>query len=137
MDSTLTLTRRSPVAGTQNDERQQRLEAFADSVLVTTTAEVQRHRIARHLGVESIDVEIEGAMISELTAEFHDLLGYRSSGAGSGVGSLKHAALRRLTLRAAALGANAILEAELTYQGHSGTRARFTLSGTLVELVPE
>lgn len=125
------------MAGNQNDARQQRLEAFADSVIVTTMSTVKQHRVTRRLGVETIDVEIEGAMISELTAEFHDLLGYRSSGAGVGVGSLKHAALRRLTLRAAALGANAILEAELTYQGHSGRRARFTLSGTLVELVPE
>ncbi len=125
------------MAGNQNDARQQRLEAFADSVIVTTMSTVKQHRVTRRLGVETIDVEIEGAMISELTAEFHDLLGYRSSGAGGGVGSLKHAALRRLTLRAATLGANAILEAELTYQGHSGTRARFTLSGTLVELVPE
>jgi len=125
------------VAGNQNDARQQRLEAFADSVIVTSMTAVKRHRVVRHLGIESIDVEIEGAMISELTAEFHDMLGYRSNGDGSGVGSLKHAALRRLTLRAAALGANAILEAELTYQGHSGSRARFTLSGVLVELVPE
>ena len=125
------------MAGNQNDARQQRLEAFADSVIVTSMTAVKRHRVVRHLGIESIDVEIEGAMISELTAEFHDMLGYRSNGDGSGVGSLKHAALRRLTLRAAALGANAILEAELTYQGHSGTRARFTLSGILVELVPE
>jgi len=124
------------VAGNQDEERQQRLEAFADSVIVTTMSTVKQHRVVRHLGVERIDIEIEGALISELTAEFHDLLGYRSNGDGSGVGSLKHAALRRLTLRAAALGANAILEAELTYQGHSGTRARFTLSGTLVELVP-
>lgn len=123
--------------GNQNDARQQRIEAFADSVIVTTTNSVARYRVDRQVSVESVEFFIEGGLISELTTEFHRLLGHGPDDSGGQMNSTKHPAIRLLTLRAAERGANAIIEAALTYQGHAGSRARFVLKGTLVVLVPD
>lgn len=114
-----------------------RLEAFADSVIVTTTGRVERHRVDRDIGVESVEFVVEGGLISELTSEFHRLLRQGPAEAGGQLNSVKHPALRLLTLRAAEQGANAILNTELVYEGHAGSRARFVLRGTLVAVVPD
>lgn len=114
-----------------------RLEAFADSVIVTTTNRVERHRVDRELGVESVEFVVEGGLVSELTSEFHRLLRQGPAQDGGQLNSIKHPAIRLLTLRAAEQGANAILSTALVYEGHAGSRARFVLRGTLVALVPD
>ncbi len=119
------------------DSGRHRLEAFADSVIVTTTERVERHRVDREIGIESVEFVIEGGLISDLTAEFHRLLRQRPADSSGQLSSNRHPAIRLLTLRAAEQGANAILNTELVYEGHAGTRARFVLRGTLVALVPD
>lgn len=117
--------------------RQARLEDFADSVIVTTSPGVNRYRIARQVGQERIDFVTEGGLISEFTAEFYGLLGQRNSDTHGQLGSKRHPAIRALMLRAAQQGANAVINVELTYEGHTGERARYVLHGTLVVLVPQ
>mgnify|MGYP003396609639 FL=1 len=118
------------------DSGRHRLEAFADTVIVTTTNRVERHRVDREIGLESVEFVVEGGLISELTSEFHRLLRQGPADSGGQLNSIRHPAIRLLTLRAAEQGANAILNTELVYEGHAGTRARFVLRGTLVALVP-
>ncbi|HMU62320.1 MAG TPA: heavy metal-binding domain-containing protein [Gemmatimonadales bacterium] len=118
-----------------NAERD-RIEAFADSVVVTTSPGVNRYRIERQVGHERISFVTEGGLISEFTAEFYGLLGQRAGDAHGQLRSRQHPAIRALMLRAARQGANAVINVELTYEGHTGERARYILSGTLVLLVP-
>jgi uncharacterized protein YbjQ (UPF0145 family) len=113
-----------------------RLEAFADSVVVTTSPGVNRYRIERQVGHERITFVTEGGLISEFTAEFYGLLGQRAADAHGQLRAKQHPAIRALMLRAARQGANAVINVELTYEGHTGERARYLLSGTLVLLVP-
>ncbi|MEZ4413694.1 MAG: heavy metal-binding domain-containing protein [Gemmatimonadales bacterium] len=115
---------------------QTRIEAFADSVVVTTSPGVNRYRIERQVGHERISFITEGGLISEFTAEFYGLLGQRAADAHGQLRSKQHPAIRALMLRAARQGANAVINVELTYEGHTGERARYVLSGTLVLLVP-
>jgi uncharacterized protein YbjQ (UPF0145 family) len=115
---------------------QRRLEAFADSVVVTTSPGVNRCRVERQIGQERIELITEGGLISEFTAEFFSLLGQRAEDTHGQLRSKHHPAIRALTLRAAQKGANAVLNVRLVYEGHAGERARYILSGTLVLLVP-
>jgi len=125
-----------PSISSANDAGQDRLEAFADSVIVTTSPGVNRYRIERQIGHERIEYVTEGGLISEFTAEFYELLGKRAEDPHGQVRSRHHPAIRALMLRAARQGANAVINVQLTYEGHAGQRARYTLSGTLVMLVP-
>ncbi len=114
-----------------------RLEALAEAVIVTTMSAVDRHHVARRIGAGNIEIEIEDGLISEFTADFYEMLTQRTAGAGTGRLGSRHPSLRSWAVRAAEQGANAILEATLTYQGHAGRRARFLLGGTFVELAPD
>jgi len=114
----------------------ERLEAFADSVVVTTSPGVNRYRVHRQIGHERIQFITEGGLISEFTTEFFGLLGKRADDTHGQLRSKQHPAIRALMLRAARLGANAVINVELSYDGHTGGRARYTLSGTLVVLAP-
>ncbi len=109
---------------------------FADSVLVTTSPGVNRFRIERQVGQERIEFVTEGGLISEFTAEFYSLLGQRTDDTHGPLRSKRHPAIRALMLRAARQGANAVVNVELDYEGHTGERARYVLSGTMVVLVP-
>ena len=120
----------------ERSERQDRLEVFIDSVVVTTSSGVNRYRIDRRIGDERIEYVTEGGLISEFTAEFFELLGQRAQDPHGQLRSKQHPAIRALTLRAAQRGANGVIDVRLVYEGHSGPRARYTLSGTLVVLVP-
>lgn len=112
------------------------LEAFADLVVVTTASGIPRHRVDREVGHEQIEYVTEGGLVSEFTAEFFELLGNRAEDSHGQLRSKQHPAIRALMLRAARRGANAVIDVRLVYEGKSGPRARYTLSGTLVVLVP-
>ncbi len=125
----------SPLEDTAKASRDH-LDDFADSVLVTTSPGVNRFRIERQVGQERIEFVTEGGLISEFTAEFYSLLGQRTDDTHGPLRSKRHPAIRALMLRAARQGANAVINVELDYEGHTGERARYVLSGTMVVLVP-
>lgn len=127
-----------PVVGEIRDvaARPARLDDIADTVIVTTSPGINRFRIERVIGQERIAFVTEGGLISEFTAEFFSLLGQRNDDTHGQLHSKRHPAIRALMLRAVQEGANAVVNVQLTYEGHTGERARYTLSGALVVLVP-
>ena len=126
----------TPAPTREGDDRQTHLDDFTDTVIVTTSPSVYRFRVDRLVGEERIEFFTEGGLISEFTAEFFSLLGQRSDDSHGQFQSRRHPAIRALMQRAAQQGANAVVNVRLDYEGHTGERARYVLSGTLVVLVP-
>lgn len=118
----------------EKEERLPRLRELAKSVVLTTTHNIDGHRVLKYLGIESVEFVIGTGMFSEFSTEVEDFFGQRSSAFEKKLQTAKKAAFETLTMLAAEKGANAVVGIDLDYTEFSGNRVGLVLNGTLVEI---
>ncbi|PKO03081.1 MAG: hypothetical protein CVU43_04680 [Chloroflexi bacterium HGW-Chloroflexi-5] len=109
-------------------------EQKIDNVLVTTTNTVEGKKIINYLGIESSEVVIGTGLWSELTTDFQDFFGSRSTEFEKKLASAKITTIRKIKLKAFQNGANAVVAMDLDYTEFSNNRIGVIASGTLVEI---
>lgn len=117
-------------------KRQAEIRDLATKVVVTSTHSIDGFKVRNYLGIESFECVIGTGLFSEITTDFQDLFGRRSSAFEQKLQAAKNTAFDALKVRAAEKGANAILGVDLDYTEFSGNRIGLIVNGTLVEVVP-
>ena len=103
-------------------------------MIVTTTSSVDGYHVRKYLGVESVEYVIGTGIFSEITTDFQDFFGRRSSAFEQKLQTAKKNAMDGLKMIAAKQGANAIIGLDLDYSEFSGNRVVLIVNGTLVRL---
>ena len=105
-------------------------------IVITTTNNVDGHRVIRYVGIESIEIVIGTGMFSELGGDISDFFGLRSTGFEKKLQHAKQTAFKALKHLALQQGANAVVGIDLDYTEFSGNRIGLIANGTLVSIVP-
>jgi uncharacterized protein YbjQ (UPF0145 family) len=117
-------------------EREREIAKRAETIIVTTTPNLEGHQITAYLGIESVEIVIGTGLFVELTGDISDFLGQRSKGFEGKLQSAKQLAFRVLKTLAARQDANAVVGIDLDYTEFSVNRIGLILNGTLVRAVP-
>lgn len=120
----------------QEEARLTQLRYLAAKVLVTTTNGIDGFVVTKYLGIESVEFVIGTGVFSEITTDFQDFFGNRSTAFESKLQAAKKAAFEAFTMLAAEKGANAIIGVDIDYTEFSGNRIGLVLNGTLVRIAP-
>ena len=105
-------------------------------MLLSTTPTVQGHNINQYLGVVTGETIIGANVFKDFLAGLTDFFGGRSSTYENVLREAKDAALKEMSERAAAMGANAIVGIDLDYEtvGQASSMLMVTCSGTAVQI---
>lgn len=105
-------------------------------MLLTTTPTVEGHTIQNYIGVVTGETIIGANVFKDFMAGLTDFFGGRSSSYENVLREAKDSALKEMSERAAAKGANAVVGIDLDYEtvGQSGSMLMVTCSGTAVVL---
>ena len=116
--------------------RFEHLRELAKQVILTTTHTIDGHTVKRYLGIESVEFVIGTGLFSEITTNFQDFFGRRSTAFERKLQEAKKTAFDTLGMIAAERGANAILGIDVDYAEFSDNRIALVVNGTLVEIAP-
>jgi uncharacterized protein YbjQ (UPF0145 family) len=130
----LVCTECAPHVEREAEERAKSLLERSEEVIVTTTPNLEGYRIDEYLGIESVEFVIGTGLLSELTTDFQDFLGKRSSAFEGKLQVAKREALSALKCMAVERKANAVVGIDLDYTEFSGNRIGLIISGTLVSV---
>lgn len=105
-------------------------------MLLTTTPTVEGHTIQNYIGVVTGETIIGANVFKDFMAGLTDFFGGRSSSYENVLREAKDSALKEMSERAAAKGANAVVGIDLDYEtvGQNGSMLMVTCSGTAVVL---
>lgn len=103
-------------------------------LLLTTTPSVEGRRITRYFGVVAGEAILGANIFKDLFAGVRDLVGGRSLTYERELQSAREIALAEMQVRAAELGANAVVGIDLDYEviGQNGSMLMVSASGTAV-----
>ncbi len=103
-------------------------------MLVTTTANVEGHRITRYCGLVAGEAILGANLFKDLFAGIRDLVGGRSGTYERELQKARDIALEELIERAKELGANAVVGVDLDYEvmGERNGMLMVSASGTAV-----
>ena len=111
--------------------------AIADlhkSILLTSTHQIEGHRIVKYHDIISGEMVIGTGLFSELSAGLADLGGSEVAAFKGKLGGAKKMALQRLRGAALSLEANAVVGVDLAYAILSGNKIAVVASGTAVTI---
>jgi uncharacterized protein YbjQ (UPF0145 family) len=128
--------RQSNDARRAEEARIDKIKQAAAKVVVTTTPDIEGHRVVAYLGIESVEFVIGTAIFSEISGDVADLFGARSSAFEKKLQAAKAASMNAIKYIAAEKGANAVIGVDLDYTEFSGNRVALIINGTLVRVVP-
>lgn len=105
-----------------------------DVLLLTTTPSVEGQRITRYLGVVAGEAILGANVFKDIFASVRDLVGGRSATYEKELQNAREIALAELQVRAAELGANAVVGIDLDYEvlGQGNGMLMVSASGTAV-----
>lgn len=105
-------------------------------MITTTTPSVDGHAVRQYLGIVTGETIIGANIFRDLFAGIRDIVGGRSGSYEKVLGEARETALREMSERAAAMGANAVLGVDLDYEvlGAQNGMLMVTASGTAVVL---
>jgi uncharacterized protein YbjQ (UPF0145 family) len=118
-------------------EQEAMLRKRAESVLVTTTHNIDGWKVAEYLGIESVECVIGTGMFSEITTDVRDFLGMRSTAFEKKLQAAKASTFEAIKVLAAQKGGNAIVGVDIDYTEFSGNRIGLIVNGTVVLVVRE
>ena len=103
-------------------------------MIVTTTPQLEGHRITRYIGIVTGEAILGANIFKDLFAGIRDIVGGRSAAYESELQRAKEIALQELQSRASAMGANAVVAVDLDYEtiGANGSMLMVSASGTAV-----
>lgn len=105
-------------------------------MLLTTTPTIEGHAIQHYFGVVTGETIIGANVIKDFFAGITDFFGGRSGSYESVLREAKDVALKEMSERAMAMGADAIVGIDLDYEtvGANGSMLMVTCSGTAVSI---
>jgi uncharacterized protein YbjQ (UPF0145 family) len=105
-------------------------------LLLTTTPSVEGQRITRYLGVVAGEAILGANVFKDIFASVRDLVGGRSATYEKELQNAREIALAELQVRAAEMGANAVVGIDLDYEvlGQGGSMLMVSASGTAVRI---
>lgn len=102
-------------------------------MLVTTTPNIEGHRITRYFGIVSGETIIGANILRDLSASITDIIGGRSTAYEKSLIEAKNIALREMMDQAASMGANAIVGVDLDFETvGQGSMMMVSATGTAV-----
>ena len=105
-------------------------------MLITTTSVIEGAKITRYYGIVSGETIIGANVFRDFFASIRDIVGGRSGSYEEVLREAKDAALKEMSERAEAMGANAIVGVDLDYEtvGSNSSMLMVTASGTAVKI---
>ena len=105
-------------------------------MILTTTATIEGRPVQDYLGVINAQSIIGANMFKDIFAGLRDLIGGRSKTYEKVIEQAKEDAMRELTQKAQALGANAVVGIDLDFEtvGASGSMLMVIATGTAVRI---
>lgn len=114
------------------DDRENDCRLRSRAVILTTTPSLEGYRVVQYLREHASANDKLDALDSEVTSEFADFFGARSTAFEKKLREAKELTANALRLRAAEKGANAVLAVDLDYTEFSSNRVALIMNGTLV-----
>lgn len=105
-------------------------------MIVTTTPNVEGHRITSYKGVVVGEAIMGANVVRDLFARVTDVIGGRSGAYETKLQDAREVAMRELKERAIALGANAVVGVDLDYEVVGDSMLMVSVSGTAVVITP-
>lgn len=102
------------------------------SIIVTTTHEVQGRAVQEYLGIVVGESIIGTSIFRDIRAGLRDVIGGRSSAYEEKMQEARDIAIREMTEKAEALGANAVLGVDIDYETVGNNMIMVSASGTAV-----
>ena len=105
-------------------------------MIISTTPSLEGKRITNYYGVVTGETIIGANLFRDLFAGIRDIVGGRASSYEEVLREAKDAALKEMSERAEAMGANAIVGVDLDYEtvGSNSSMLMVTASGTAVKI---
>ncbi len=97
-------------------------------MLVTTTPNVEGHRITHYLGIVSGETILGANIFRDISASITDIIGGRSAAYEKSLIEAKNIALREMMEQAAGLGANAIVGLRKTHAHYDQPGSQWRVS---------
>lgn len=103
-------------------------------MLLSTTPTIEGRPITQYIGIVTGETIIGANVIKDFMANITDFFGGRSGSYETVLREAKDSALKEMSQRAQAMGANAVVGIDLDYEtvGASGSMLMVTCSGTAV-----
>lgn len=102
-------------------------------MITTTTPHLEGKRITEYYGIVTGEVVLGANIFRDFFASIRDVIGGRSGSYEEVLQQAKDAALKEMTERAQALGANAVVGVDLDYETLGRSMLMVTASGTAVK----
>ena len=105
-------------------------------MIISTTPSLEGKRITNYYGVVTGETIISANLFRDFFAGIRDIVGGRASSFEEVLREAKDAALKEMSERAEAMGANAIVGVDLDYEtvGSNSSMLMVTASGTAVKI---
>ena len=113
------------------------LDQLLRDVVITTTPQVEGHRIKEYLGLESVEIVIGTGSWSEFTGDLADIFGSRVTAFEKKLKKARDIAEKRLKYLAIQRGGNAVVGVDLDYTEFDKNRVGLIINGTVVQLIEE
>ena len=105
-------------------------------MILTTTPNIEGHRITEYLGVVTGEAILGANFFRDFFAKIRDVVGGRSGAYEKELARARETAFREIQEDALEVGANAIVGIDLDYEvmGETGSMLMVTISGTAVTI---
>lgn len=103
------------------------------SVVLTTTNNVDGHKVVSYIDIGSVEVVIGTGAISEFTGGLADIFGERSTAFEKKLNTAKKIALSKLKVEAYNTGGNAVIGIDMDYTEFTSNRIGVVANGTIVK----
>jgi uncharacterized protein YbjQ (UPF0145 family) len=109
-------------------------DAPQSDMIVTTTPQIEGRPVQHYLGIVSGEVIVGANIFRDLFAGIRDIVGGRAGAYEEVLGEAREKALAEMQMRAAKIGANAVVGVDLDYEvvGSGGSMLMVSATGTAV-----
>lgn len=103
-------------------------------ILLSTTSVIEGRPVTRYLGIVTGEAIIGANIFRDMFASVRDIVGGRSATYEKGLAEARETAMREMSQKAVALGANAVIAVDIDYEvlGQGNGMLMVAVSGTAV-----
>lgn len=114
--------------------QKERIEVASKEVLVVSVPMIEGKKIVKYFNIISSEVTIGTGLFTEIASEIVDMLGTTSNAIEEKINKAKNLAIDKIKYKAALLGANAVIGAEVEYTVNDKNMIMYSVCGTPVIL---
>ncbi len=101
-------------------------------MLITTTGNIEGHRIVKYIGLVNGEAIIGANLIKDFFAGVSDIVGGRAGAYEQGLREAKSLAIKEMIEQSERLGGNAVIGVDLDYETVNGSMLMVSANGTAV-----